>query len=142
MYLNNISLSIILGSVPSLAAGLVFGGALTYGAYQMSGQPPNYVPQLVTSSILAGVMGYRFYNSGKIMPAGMVCILSVAIIAKIALGTAGVLPGRKYWRDWTNFGSLPHNFSTSERFPAVHSIWIRIITFLKHVKFALIEQFL
>lgn len=94
--MNNISLSIILGSVPSLAAGLVFGGALTYGAYQMSGQPPNYVPQLVTSSILAGVMGYRFYNSGKIMPAGMVCILSVAIIAKIALGTAGVLPGRKY----------------------------------------------
>lgn len=84
------------GSVPSLAAGLVFGSALSYGAYQMSVHPPNYVPQLVTSSILAGVMGYRFYNSGKIMPAGIVCILSVAVIAKIALGAAGVLPGRKY----------------------------------------------
>ncbi|XP_044745506.1 transmembrane protein 14 homolog [Coccinella septempunctata] len=81
------------GSIPSLAAGLVFGGALTYGAHQMSMQPPNYVPQLVTSSVLAGVMGYRFYNSGKLMPAGVVCILSVGIIVKIALGAAGVLPG-------------------------------------------------
>nr|CAH7747891.1 unnamed protein product [Callosobruchus chinensis] len=81
------------GSVPSLAAGLLFGSALAYGAYEVSRDPANYTVQLATSSILAGIMGYRFYNSGKIMPAGVVCLLSVAMIARIttrAIGITGV----------------------------------------------------
>ncbi|KAK9892083.1 hypothetical protein WA026_018285 [Henosepilachna vigintioctopunctata] len=81
------------GSIPSLAAGLVFGSALTYGAYQQSVVPPNYIPQLVTASMLTGVMGYRFYNSGKIMPAGLICIISAGVIVKIALGASGLLTG-------------------------------------------------
>ncbi|XP_060527632.1 transmembrane protein 14 homolog [Cylas formicarius] len=72
------------GSVPSLAAGLLFGSVLTYGAHQVSQNPPNYTVQLIGSSILTGVMGYRFYNSGKVMPAGLVTLLSLAIIGKIA----------------------------------------------------------
>lgn len=73
-----------LGSIPSLGAGLIFGTALAYGAWQVSQDPSNYSAQLATSSILAGVMGYRFYNSGKIMPAGVVCAISVAMIVRIA----------------------------------------------------------
>ncbi|RZC33115.1 glutamate--cysteine ligase regulatory subunit [Asbolus verrucosus] len=78
------------GSIPSLAAGLLFGSALAYGAYQVSQDSSNYSVQLVTSSILAGVMGYRFYNSGKIMPAGVVCALSGVMIVRIALRAAGL----------------------------------------------------
>lgn len=75
----------LLGSIPSLGAGLLFGGALTFGAWQVTQDPTNYSAQLATSSILAGVMGYRFYNSGKIMPAGLVCALSLAMMLRIAL---------------------------------------------------------
>lgn len=71
------------GSIPSLGAGLLFGSALAYGAWQVSQDPANYSTQLAASSILAGVMGYRFYNSGKIMPAGLVCAISVAMIVRI-----------------------------------------------------------
>ncbi|XP_066260771.1 transmembrane protein 14C [Euwallacea similis] len=73
------------GSVPSLAAGLIFGTALAIGAYQTSANPSQYGLQLGASSILAGVMGYRFYQSRKIMPAGVVCLLSLGIIARIGL---------------------------------------------------------
>lgn len=75
----------ILGSIPSLGAGLLFGSALAYGAWQVSQDPANYSLQLAASSILAGVMGYRFYNSGKIMPAGAICALSAAMIIRIAI---------------------------------------------------------
>ncbi|VEN38321.1 unnamed protein product [Callosobruchus maculatus] len=78
------------GSIPSLAAGLLFGSALAYGAYEVSRDPANYTVQLATSSILAGIMGYRFYNSGKIMPAGVVCLLSVAMIARITTRAIGI----------------------------------------------------
>lgn len=80
----------IVGSVPSLGAGLLFGSALAYGAWQISQDPANYSVQLATSSILAGVMGYRFYNSGKIMPAGVVCALSVLMILRTAAKAAGL----------------------------------------------------
>ncbi|CAG9836334.1 unnamed protein product [Diabrotica balteata] len=78
------------GSVPSLAAGVLFGGALAYGAVETSRDPSNYTLQLATSSILAGVMGYRFYNSGKIMPAGVVCLMSIAMIMRIAGRATGI----------------------------------------------------
>ncbi|CAG9813225.1 unnamed protein product [Phaedon cochleariae] len=82
------------GSVPSLAAGLLFGGALAYGALEVSRDPANYSVQLATSSILAGIMGYRFYNSGKVMPAGVVCLLSVGMIMRIAGKATGITSPR------------------------------------------------
>lgn len=81
----------ILGSIPSLGAGLIFGGALAYGAFHASQTPPQFTVQLASSAILAGLMGYRFYNSGKIMPAGLVCALSVAMIGRICLRASGFL---------------------------------------------------
>ena len=52
------------GSKPSLFAGLLFGSLLGYGTYLTSVNPNNYYLTLGTSSILASVMGFRFYKSG------------------------------------------------------------------------------
>ncbi|KAF5901164.1 eukaryotic translation elongation factor 1 epsilon-1, partial [Clarias magur] len=60
------------GSVPSLAAGLLFGGLAGFGAYQISQNPNNIWVSLATSGTLAALMGRRFYNSRKMMPAGIV----------------------------------------------------------------------
>uniref|UniRef100_A0AAR2LYR1 Transmembrane protein 14C n=1 Tax=Pygocentrus nattereri TaxID=42514 RepID=A0AAR2LYR1_PYGNA len=60
------------GSVPSLAAGVLFGGLAGFGAYQISQNPKNIWVSLATSGTLAAIMGNRFYNSRKIMPAGIV----------------------------------------------------------------------
>lgn len=58
-----------------MAAGLLFGSVLGYGAYQTSQDPTNVAVFLGTSTALGGLMGYRFYNSGKIMPAGIIAML-------------------------------------------------------------------
>ncbi|KAH8300103.1 hypothetical protein KR044_009811 [Drosophila immigrans] len=70
------------GSVPSLGAGLAFGALLGYGAHMNSQDPPRPLLQLGTSLFLAGLMGARWNRSGKLMPAGMVCMLSVAALVK------------------------------------------------------------
>ncbi|XP_022318710.1 transmembrane protein 14C-like [Crassostrea virginica] len=76
------------GSIPSLMAGLAFGSLMGYGTYQTSVNPQNVNLSLVTSSVLAGVMGYRFYNSGKFMPAGLVFGLSLLMIARFGYRVA------------------------------------------------------
>ncbi|XP_070507963.1 transmembrane protein 14 homolog [Chironomus tepperi] len=70
-------------SIPSLAAGLSFGAVLGVGAYLNSfSEPPRPTLQFVTASALGGLMGYRFYNSGKIMPAGVVFLFSLGVIVR------------------------------------------------------------
>lgn len=54
------------GSLPSLTAGLLFGGASAFGAYQMSQNPRNLTLALLASGALLTVMGMRFYKSGKV----------------------------------------------------------------------------
>ncbi|XP_074636631.1 transmembrane protein 14C-like [Acropora palmata] len=66
------------GSVPSLAAGLVFGGISAAAAYQTNAYPKNVWVMLTTSLLLSGVMGTRFMRTGKFMPAGLVAGLSIA----------------------------------------------------------------
>ncbi|XP_073986648.1 transmembrane protein 14C [Rhodnius prolixus] len=70
------------GSVPSLAAGLIFGTLLGVGAFQVSRNADNYQLSLGTSALLGGLMGYRYYNSGKIMPAGLLAGISVAMAVR------------------------------------------------------------
>ncbi|XP_037024777.1 transmembrane protein 14 homolog [Bradysia coprophila] len=70
------------GSIPSLAAGLAFGGILGYGAHLTSQDPPKPLVQLGTSLVLAGMMGARWSRSGKMMPAGMICIISCAALIR------------------------------------------------------------
>ncbi|CAH1253623.1 TMEM14C [Branchiostoma lanceolatum] len=70
------------GSAMSLGAGLVFGGLMGVGAYQTSLNPNNYMLSLATSGVLTAVMGSRFINSGKFMPAGLVAGLSLLMVAR------------------------------------------------------------
>jgi uncharacterized membrane protein (UPF0136 family) len=72
-------------SVPSLAAGLAFGTAATFGAYQTSQNPNNYHIGLITSSVLLGVMGSRFYKSRKFMPAGLIASLSLVQFVRLGM---------------------------------------------------------
>lgn len=37
---------------------------------------------VAASAVLAGVMGNRFYHSGKFMPAGLVAIVSAAMVVR------------------------------------------------------------
>ncbi|MEE6465003.1 hypothetical protein FKM82_006432 [Ascaphus truei] len=73
------------GSVPSLAAGLVFGGLAGVGAYQMSNDSKNVLLSLIASGTLAGVMGFRFYNSGRFMPAGLIAGASILMVGRLGL---------------------------------------------------------
>ncbi|KAE8597904.1 hypothetical protein XENTR_v10016644 [Xenopus tropicalis] len=73
------------GSVPSLAAGLLFGSLAGLGAYQMSNDSKNVLLSLIASGTLAGVMGFRFYNSGKFMPAGIIAGASLLMVGRIGM---------------------------------------------------------
>ncbi|XP_067140096.1 transmembrane protein 14C-like [Centruroides vittatus] len=70
------------GSISSLIAGLAFGVILTFGAYQTSQDPNNCYLSLGASIVLAGVMGSRFLNSGKFMPAGLIMSLSLMMVIR------------------------------------------------------------
>ena len=73
------------GSVPSLAAGLLFGGLAGLGSYQLSQDLKNIWLFLVTSGTLAGIMGMRFYNSRKFMPAGLIAGASLLMVIKLGI---------------------------------------------------------
>ncbi|XP_076181506.1 transmembrane protein 14C [Ptiloglossa arizonensis] len=68
-------------SIPSLAAGLLYGTILGYGAYQTSVDPNNVAVFLGASTTLSGMMGYRFYKTGKVMPA-LITLLSAAMCVR------------------------------------------------------------
>ncbi|KAJ8369973.1 hypothetical protein SKAU_G00100010 [Synaphobranchus kaupii] len=74
------------GSIPSLIAGLFFGLLSAIGAYQISQNPKNIWVSLVAAGILAAVMGIRFLNSGKFVPAGLMTGASILMLVKIGLG--------------------------------------------------------
>ncbi|KAK4828460.1 hypothetical protein QYF61_026685, partial [Mycteria americana] len=76
------------GSVPSLAAGLFFGSLAGLGAYQLSQNPNNVWISLITAGTLTAVMGTRFYNSGKFMPAGLISGVSLLMVGRLALKMA------------------------------------------------------
>ncbi|XP_074642457.1 transmembrane protein 14C-like [Tubulanus polymorphus] len=71
------------GSTMSLLSGLVCGGLLGVGAFQLSENPQNVHLALGTSVFLSGMMGFRFVNSGKFMPAGMVAVVSVLMAVRL-----------------------------------------------------------
>lgn len=71
------------GSVPSLVAGLGFGTLAAFSSYY-----GNSALLLLTSGILAGVMGHRYTTTGKLMPAGIVMILSVAMVVRCLMRTS------------------------------------------------------
>jgi len=73
------------GSIPSLVAGLSFGSVLGVGAYMTSVNPENYYLSFGTSAVLGSFMGYRFINSGKFMPSGLITLLSIGMVARYSV---------------------------------------------------------
>uniref|UniRef100_A0A9L0S6T2 Transmembrane protein 14C n=1 Tax=Equus caballus TaxID=9796 RepID=A0A9L0S6T2_HORSE len=77
------------GSVPSLAAGLLFGGLAGLGAYQLSQDQRNIWGFLATSGTLAGIMGMRIAGASLLTAFDscwlMLSLLSVSV-GKITRG--------------------------------------------------------
>jgi len=71
------------GSFMSLCMGLLFGALAALGAYQLSQNDNNYILLLCTSGFLTLMMGYRFSQSGKFMPAGLVTVLSILMVLRL-----------------------------------------------------------
>lgn len=65
------------GSVMSLVMGTIAGSLLLYGAYQLSENPNNLYLTLGVSLVLMLVMGMRFVNTGRFMPAGLTALFSL-----------------------------------------------------------------
>ncbi|XP_019726231.1 transmembrane protein 14A [Hippocampus comes] len=73
------------GSVMSLMAGLVFSGLSAYGAYNISNKPTDIKVSLFASGLLAVVMGTRYKKSGKLVPAGIMTVLSLLMVFRLLL---------------------------------------------------------
>nr|XP_033791696.1 transmembrane protein 14A [Geotrypetes seraphini] len=71
------------GSIVSLVAGLSFGALAGYGAYRVTYDPRDVKISLYAAIILATVMGIRYKNSKKLMPAGMIALLSIFMILRL-----------------------------------------------------------
>lgn len=71
------------GSVPSLVAGLTFGGLLIGSGVLISKNEAFQGHALAsgTSGVMALAMGKRFVSTGKFMPAGLVATLGAAGLA-------------------------------------------------------------
>ncbi|XP_063346987.1 transmembrane protein 14A isoform X2 [Pelmatolapia mariae] len=72
-------------SVMSLMAGLVFGGLSAFGAYNITSDPKDIKVSLLSSGVLAVIMGMRYKNSGKLMPAGIMTGLSLLMVFRLLL---------------------------------------------------------
>ena len=73
------------GSMFSLVAGMLFGLASIVGAFQLSNDAKNFHLALITASVLLAVMGFRFYSSGKFMPAGFIASLSMLQVVRLGV---------------------------------------------------------
>ncbi|XP_027021436.1 transmembrane protein 14C isoform X2 [Tachysurus fulvidraco] len=73
------------GSLMSLIAGLFFGGISAYGAFRVTIDPQDKWTLFAASGALAVVMGMRFKKSGKLMPAGIMAVLSLMMVVRLLL---------------------------------------------------------
>jgi len=72
-------------SLPSLLAGVTFGGLAAFGAYDASENPDTPYVGAAVSGLLGTAMGARALKSKSFMPAGAVSILSLAMLTKYSL---------------------------------------------------------
>merc|ERR1711990_487468 len=72
-------------SVPSLLAGLTFGGLASFGAYDASENPDTPYVGAAVAGLLGTAMGTRALKSKSFMPAGAVSLLSLAMLTKYSL---------------------------------------------------------
>jgi len=70
------------GSVMSGLMGLGAGLVAVYAAHRSSSNPTRWGLSLIVAISLTALMGFRFFNTGKFMPAGLVAVLSVLMVAR------------------------------------------------------------
>ncbi|ORX91720.1 transmembrane protein 14C-like protein [Basidiobolus meristosporus CBS 931.73] len=70
------------GSKPSLAAGLSFGGLIAYGASRVSENPKDAHVAFGVSAVLLWIMGKKYYRGRKLMPAGIIALLSLVMTTR------------------------------------------------------------
>ncbi|GAA6038917.1 hypothetical protein JCM8097_000573 [Rhodosporidiobolus ruineniae] len=68
------------GSVASLLAGGGSGALLAYGVKRQEANPKDVAVVVAVSAVLFVVMGRRFLRGRKFMPAGLVTLLSLALL--------------------------------------------------------------
>ncbi|EGC37528.1 hypothetical protein DICPUDRAFT_91611 [Dictyostelium purpureum] len=74
------------GSMPSLVMGVLSGAAVGYSAnLTVTNRRLGTQLTLFLSFVLLLIMGSRFYNSQKFMPAGLVALFSFIVLAKTFL---------------------------------------------------------
>lgn len=66
--------------MPSIVAGLTFGILIGISAYFCSIDPPKPLFQIVVALILGCFMGFRWAKGKKFMPAGLITVLSIAVV--------------------------------------------------------------
>ncbi|XP_066459757.1 transmembrane protein 14A isoform X2 [Eleutherodactylus coqui] len=71
------------GSIVSLAAGFTFGLLAAYGALRVSNNPKDIRISLIAALTLSVIMGLRYNRSRKLMPAGLLAVLSISMILKL-----------------------------------------------------------
>lgn len=59
-----------------------------YGCYQLSEDPDDYSLTLATSIVLSGVMGSRYYKTKRFMPAGLISVISLGMVARYGIQLA------------------------------------------------------
>lgn len=72
-------------SVPSLAAGLVFGSLACAGAYHATQNPGKPYVGAGVSALLTGVMGARSVKSGQMIPGGVIALVSLGMMTKYSV---------------------------------------------------------
>jgi len=70
------------GSLMSLAMGLLFGSLAGLGAYRASVNTNQYVLGLLVSLAMLARFGQNFYQTGKVMPGGLVMVCSLVMVLR------------------------------------------------------------
>ncbi|KAK9768462.1 Transmembrane protein 14C [Basidiobolus ranarum] len=70
------------GSTPSLASGVAFGGLIAYGASRVSENTKDAYVAFGVSATLLWIMGKKYYRGRKLMPAGLITLLSLIMTAR------------------------------------------------------------
>ena len=79
-------------SVPSLIMGVLFATILSVSAFMMFNQKKiGFYTGVTSSFVLFAFFLYRFVLTYKVMPAGLMCVLSLIVFVVLLLKRKGVL---------------------------------------------------